>query len=294
MSSAPVRWIRSHPVAAFAVLTVAITWSFWIPSIQFANRPTTSPNAALAFGLQTLGVLGPLGGAAIVSWATGDFGAWVARLTTWRVARRWWTAAVVVPLGVLALTVGSFVLLGGTFDAARLLPLAVLPILLLQAFVRGGLEEPGWRGFAQPALQERHGAFGAALLVGLVWFVWHAPLFLLSGSQQAGGSTLTYGASLLALSVLLAALYNSTGSVLPAVLFHTVWNGAQVWVTTGTLRGDPAVPADLVVLVLLWGLVVFLVGFHGTRRLASRKAPVFARPAGRATDYDAGVDPAPR
>lgn len=45
---------------------------------------------------------------------------------------------------------------------------------LILGFVDGGIsEEPGWRGFAYPVLQDRWGALPAALLVGLVWAAWH-------------------------------------------------------------------------------------------------------------------------
>jgi membrane protease YdiL (CAAX protease family) len=264
--------VRARPVLTFVVLTYAITWAFWLPALGLA-RDAGAPNFAVLFGLQTLGVLGPLVGGAVAAWASGDLRAWFRRLVNWRVPLRWWVVAVVVPLGLLTLALASAVLLGGSFDLAALIPVAVLPVFLLQAFVRGGLEEPGWRGFAQPALQTRFGAFRAALLVGLAWFGWHVPLFFMPGSQQLGVSTVTYAVSLLALSVLLAGLYNATGSVLPAVLFHTLWNGVQVWVTTGTLGGEPALPVGLVLAGLLWAAAVLLVGWYGTDRLAPRSAP---------------------
>lgn len=34
-------------------------------------------------------------------------------------------------------------------------------------------EEVGWRGFLQPALETPFGRLGAAVIVGLVWSVWH-------------------------------------------------------------------------------------------------------------------------
>lgn len=39
-------------------------------------------------------------------------------------------------------------------------------------------EEAGWRGFLQEALVERFGWINSALLVGLIWGLWHLPLNL--------------------------------------------------------------------------------------------------------------------
>jgi len=95
----------------------------------------------------------------------------------------------------------------------------VLAILLM--FIKGPVEEIGWRGFAQPLLQRHMCPLVAALVLGVVWGVWHYPAFLLSGTPQ---STWSFGAFFLgtiALSVIVTALFNqSKGSLLVPVLFH--------------------------------------------------------------------------
>ena len=44
---------------------------------------------------------------------------------------------------------------------------AYLQTLLLTALIFGGQEEPGWRGFALPRLEERHVPLVATLILGL-------------------------------------------------------------------------------------------------------------------------------
>jgi len=50
--------------------------------------------------------------------------------------------------------------------------------------VGGGMEETGWRGMLQPALEEKMNFILATLITGVIWGVWHLPLFLISKTTQ--------------------------------------------------------------------------------------------------------------
>ena len=78
-------------------------------------------------------------------------------------------------------------------------------------------------GYAIDPLQERYGALGGALLLGVVWAVWHF-IPLLSAPRS-----LTFIAwwslGTVASRVIIVWLYNNTGrSVFVAVLFHAMIN----------------------------------------------------------------------
>jgi membrane protease YdiL (CAAX protease family) len=47
-------------------------------------------------------------------------------------------------------------------------------------------EETGWRGFALPRLLTRFSPLTAALILGVIWGIWHTPAFFLSGLSQSG------------------------------------------------------------------------------------------------------------
>jgi len=94
--------------------------------------------------------------------------------------------------------------------AAGHLWLAALNVLLI--FLVGGSlsEEFGWRGFALPALQSRWGWRVASLVLGLIWAVWHLPLFYSAGNLQSHWPFGWFALSVIASSVLFAWLCNRT------------------------------------------------------------------------------------
>lgn len=57
--------------------------------------------------------------------------------------------------------------------------------LLIMAFLAGGQEELGWRGYILDPIEERLGPWLGNLVLGGVWAIWHLPLFLTPGSGQA-------------------------------------------------------------------------------------------------------------
>jgi hypothetical protein len=96
-------------------------------------------------------------------------------------------------------------------------------------------EEFGWRGLALPLLQRRFSPFWASLILGVVWAVWHAPAFLLSGTPQSAWSFGPFFVGLMAVTVIMTPLFNaSRGSLLIAILYHLqvmnpIFPDAQPW-----------------------------------------------------------------
>ena len=80
-------------------------------------------------------------------------------------------------------------------------------------------EEPGWRGFALPRLQQRYGALKASLVLGVAWAAWHAVMFVLQGASPGQFALLTM--HIVAGSVVFGWFYNRThASLLLATLLH--------------------------------------------------------------------------
>jgi membrane protease YdiL (CAAX protease family) len=111
-----------------------------------------------------------------------------------------------------------------------------LPLFFLIGVLSNG-EEIGWRGYALPRLQARHGAFIASLIIGVIWAFWHVPKFLTAGSAQDYSFWL-YLLDTIAKSILYTWIFNNTkSSLLLVTLFHAAANTADVFL--------PIIPASI-------------------------------------------------
>jgi uncharacterized protein len=111
------------------------------------------------------------------------------------------------------------------------------------ALAAGLVEEPGWRGAASDAWQARTRPLWAATAIGVLWALWHLPLYFIEGSYQHGlgfGSLRFWLTNLVLvqLGVLYVWLVNgSGGSILIAILAHAGVNIAGELVPRST-TGD--------------------------------------------------------
>ncbi|HEX3578503.1 MAG TPA: type II CAAX endopeptidase family protein [Thermoanaerobaculia bacterium] len=86
-------------------------------------------------------------------------------------------------------------------------------------------EEIGWRGFALPRLAARFGYGIGSIILGVIWALWHLPLFFVREADTYGQSFFLYALQVTAISVAIAWLYQRTnGSLLLTMLMHSAIN----------------------------------------------------------------------
>lgn len=211
-----------HPLVTFTVLAYGLSWLCW-----GAWAGLSGPSVVRS-ALFVLGGFGPFAAAVLLTVLRGEsVRTWLGRIFRVRVAPRFYLLALAVPLGALFLAGAiHWGVLGGTLTPERLPSPLEYPIFLVFVFfLGGGQEEPGWRGYLLPRMQERHSSLAAALVIGVVWAAWHAPLFVLPGALQNDVAPWLYLPQVVAMSVVLTWLTNvSRGSVLPAMLLHAGGN----------------------------------------------------------------------
>jgi len=180
-------------VMLFFALAFGISWSVWFLMRAAAIQPTLGPNFSTSLGylLLAIGIAGPSWAALLVTHLAsgqGDSRDLIRRFLRWRVPRRWYVIALGMPLFLALIAALLYTLAGGSGLVLEFLPLIGLVPQFLWTIILGGPleEELGWRGFAFPRMQAMTSALKSSLIIGVVWGLWHAPLFLLPGSTQYG------------------------------------------------------------------------------------------------------------
>ena len=210
------KWVARHELGLFFVLAFLLSWAIW-------------PLVLLNSDSSPLVPFGPLMAALIVT-ALSEGGQGVAalmrKMSHWRVNPLWYAVALIGPFVLTALAGAAAVAAGAPSPGLGVYSdwSGILTSLLATAVLIGIFEEVGWRGFALPRMQRNHAALSAALLLGMIWAVWHLPELVSDPSER---ELVPYLLAVLAYSVLITWLYNSTRGNLPIViLFHAAINTA--------------------------------------------------------------------
>ncbi len=217
----------------YLAAAVAGTWAFWLPAIALGVRFDSAVGLVLLLvGLTVPGVLGIV--FVYLNYdERGRTDFWNRVTQPRRIGIRWLAVILLVPLGIAVLAGVVDLLLGGTGPAwgegvaeFGVNPLAILPALFF-ATLPPILEELGWRGYALDRLQLKWSAFSASLILGVVWALWHLPLFFIEGSYQhdAVGFATTgfwlFMTGVVALSFAFTWIYNNTErSILGIIVLH--------------------------------------------------------------------------
>jgi membrane protease YdiL (CAAX protease family) len=249
---------RMRALLTFVVLTFGLSWGL-------AWTSTLVEPAALSEALYVLCGFGPSLAALITVriWdGRAGLARWLGQCLTWRLRIGWYLLAFLAPPLVMLGALLLHVAMGGAVPSS---PAVSDPSLIVSSFALilliGGpfSEEFGWRGYALPMLAGRFGWRAASLIIGVVWGLWHAPLFFIPGAPQAEMPPLLFLIGTVGMSVAFSRLAVNTGfSVLPAIVLHWSIN-TFAWAIPVMPQGGTLQPYVLVIgLLSLSAVIVFL------------------------------------
>lgn len=230
--------MKERALVLFFIISFGMTWGIAGLFVLFPEAlVSVFGEVSYTNPLYILAVYAPgLGGLFLVFWSYGRAGlaSFLRRLTLVRAERGWWLFLLA---GIPAVYYLGAVLAGSPQGPFPFDPwYSVVPALLFMLLL-GPVEEFGWRGVALPLLQRRFSPLGSAVLLGVVWGVWHLPSFFIGGTPHSEWTFLWFFVGVVSLSVIMTALFNaSRGSLLLAVLFHfqinnPVWPEGRPWDT---------------------------------------------------------------
>jgi membrane protease YdiL (CAAX protease family) len=286
------RLVAGRPLTAYFVLAFGLMWLFAVPLALSRNQGS----GVLSYDLSdTLGNMlfllatfsGPTVAALIVTSVT-DGRAGVLRLlkrcVQWRVGLQWYIVALGINMLIwlLAYTalIGPQMLIAAGTHWSLLLS-TFLPLVAFGIIIPSIAEEPGWRGFALPRLQERHGPLMASLILGTLHGLWHLPvLFTVHFGPLPLANIVPFMLTAACATFIYTWVYNYTGgSIMLAILLHAASNAASGWL--GTLIQEAGLPEPQVGLasflastswinVIAYGLVALLLILATRGRLGYR------------------------
>lgn len=273
--------LARRPLVAYFILAYALTWVLLLPFVLSQGGgvgviPLTTPSDAggLAYLLVFVAALGPALAAIIVTAASNGWAgvkSLLRRMVLVKVGIRWYLVALLLPLVAYVV---PLLLLGGSAFVSGLLSVqgAITLLLYLLLSIIGMViaaplgEEPGWRGFALPRLQEQHGPLRGSLLLGLLWGLWHLPLFLTSWERpyESPLGLLLFLVQTISFTLVLTWLFNHTrGSIFLALLCHSAYGSSGVFLfllypqaTVNAARpGTATLTIGLLAFSLTWAVI---------------------------------------
>lgn len=219
----------------FYLLSFAIAWTAWAPllSVKWEMVVLPVPYPILLFICQTLGAFAPLFALLILQRFTNDptlLRRLLSKLRFRNVPFYWFLIPAITPIAITSITAivngiispdeGILILRPEPLSELGWALILIIPFSFVLGMIGSPLgEEPGWRGYVLGAFAERGQGYRGSMLVAVLWWTWHIPLFFvldipLSGYifwEMAGHSLLIDSVYLLSRKNLLVAMLYHQG-----------------------------------------------------------------------------------
>lgn len=273
MKNKLIAFIDKYSLLVFFIATYFISWILWLPLILFGE------SKVIIFGS-----FGPTITAMVLTFllnGTVGIKALLKKFTIWKVRSFWYLFSFLSTAVIVLITIAIFrVLEDKVFIFNDIRQWYLIIVAFVYVFFLSVLgEEIGWRGYALPRLQKRYSALTSSVIIGVIWGLWHLPLFFIKGNFHQSIPIILFLIQAIALSVIYTWIYNNTkGSLLIVHIFHAASN-----VTLGVL---PVLPMDVgndirplwVTVIILVIISITIVLRYGPKNLSNKQRIIYVKP----------------
>lgn len=276
--------MKSISPIKFILATFAFTWTLF-SIVIFSGQSNQDFPAML---LYILGGCAPSLVAIFFVWRTfnkeqrHDF--WSRVINPRRIKPFWWVISLVAIPAVMGLAVwlnaSLFHVLPGMEIFIKLkTQLSEIPVFVIMMLIGGPLaEELGWRGLLLDAFQKKWSPAISTIILFLIWWIWHLPLFFIPGTSHSDWGLFTnmfwlFAMNVFLLTILMTLAYNANKrSVLVTILIHFSYNVTLSLLTPYSTQTFAFITTFLALLVI--GIIFIqksiLTKFNAGKQLSKR------------------------
>lgn len=280
---------KNRPIIWYFLLAYAITWLIWLPSLLISLDIINASQDILDLwnNIGTLGIFGPtIAGFIMIYKHEGKDGTKKLLISGFNIKqpKAIWYLAAILPILMLAIIIWLiFALLGSPLpipgsqqlDNVNFFSVLVIALFLFVfMFVLALGEEFGWRGYVLDPLLNRWNALKTSLILGIIWALWHLPMFFITGvGQNADLNRLgpLFLVNFILITIGLTFIYtwlysNSNSNVFIVLVFHGITNALSalfnLWETLESMTLS---------VILVWIFAIIIVIYYGPTKFSKEE-----------------------
>ncbi|MCL2139461.1 MAG: CPBP family intramembrane metalloprotease [Treponema sp.] len=262
----------------FFIVTFLWSWGILVPIallINFRIIEIDVSNLLIALPISLMGALGPAAGAFFSLYTINGKGA----------VKEYCKKFISIKFGWKA-WISMFFILGGAYFTAWIIPeffgenripsfipIYIFPVyLLLMIFMGGGQEEIGWRGYILPFLEKKYGLIMGSLILGIIWSIWHIPLWFIPGTTQVYMNFIAFTFMTIGYSYIFSWIIElSSNRLLSGLVAHGIANGFAVIFPTLVMDKNANQIRFWIytVIILILGIIIVSIRTYRSRKTSA-------------------------